>query len=72
MAQPKIPKCHMCGASLSGARTIINGRWTCPTCTYKHDYPDKEVPESLKRESRRREPPQEETLFPLPTSIRRE
>jgi hypothetical protein len=37
--------CHVCKKPITGARTVINERWTCGPCTYKHDYPDREIVE---------------------------
>lgn len=49
--QPKKEKifCYVCQKPIQGARTVIEGKWHCADCTYKHDHPDKEVPEKVKR-----------------------
>jgi hypothetical protein len=55
------------------AHTVIDGRYHCADCTYKHDYPDRGDLGGVAR--RRRLPLQAETLFepprPIPPSTRR-
>lgn len=41
--QPKKAVCASCKKPISGARTVIEGMWFCPDCTYLHDNPDKVV-----------------------------
>lgn len=55
----RTPKCVTCGASLTGARVVIEGRWICPVCAYKLEFPDADV--ASVRQPRARK--QTETLF---------
>lgn len=61
-AQTKL-SCWVCKKPISGARTVIEGKWHCGDCTYLHDHPEVVVPPPVVR---RRIPKQKETLFPLP------
>jgi ribosomal protein L37AE/L43A len=67
---PSTPKkivCAECKKPISGARTVIKGMWHCSGCTYKHDYPDREISEPVKIGATKK---QAETLFPLPPKER--
>lgn len=64
---PRKVSCSECKKPISGARTVIAGRWFCADCTYKHDYPDKQIPEPVKLKAAKK---QSETLFPLPPKER--
>lgn len=33
----KTPRCHRCGVTLPGPRTIVGGQWTCSDCTAELD-----------------------------------
>ncbi len=55
--------CWVCKKPISGARTVIEGMWHCGDCTYKYDYPGKQVEETKAQRALRL---QDETLFPLP------
>lgn len=35
--------CFGCGKPLSGAKTVIEGQWRCPDCTYLYDHPDAQI-----------------------------
>ena len=53
-----------CGRSLAtGAKTFWDGAWRCEECTYKRDYPDREVAAEPKR--KKSVPLQEEKLFEI-------
>lgn len=64
---PRKVICAKCKNPISGARTVINEMWHCADCTYKHDHPDKEIPEPVKTP---RPVKQKETLFPVPAKER--
>lgn len=60
--KPKTPNCP-CGRSLAtGPKAFYDGTWHCEECTYKHDYPEKEV---VSEPRRRALPLQEEKLFEI-------
>lgn len=60
---PRKIVCSECKKPISGARTVIEGRWFCSDCTYKYDHPGKEIPEPVNTRAAKK---QNETLFPLP------
>lgn len=64
----KTPKlvCWSCRKQITGARTVINEMWYCAD-TYRHDHPDKTIPEVVRPKTKKR---QHETLFPLPPKER--
>lgn len=60
--------CWVCEKPISGAKTVIEGKYHCPDCTYLHDNPDAVVPEPRKQARVRL---QAERLFEPPPPIRR-
>jgi hypothetical protein len=63
------PKCT-CGASLSGARLVIDRQWMCPDCAYEREYGPTERTTRTRAPNRRH--PQDERLFPLPPARQRD
>lgn len=61
--QPKRIVCAVCKKPITGAKTVIEGMWFCPDCTYLHDNLGKEIPLAVKPGRPKK---QKETLFPLP------
>ena len=53
-------RCAECGASLVGARLIIDGHWMCPVCAYELEHGPVE---RVRQRRQRVAPPQEVTLF---------
>jgi hypothetical protein len=44
--------CSQCKKPITGARTVIEEKWFCGDCTYKHDMPHVEI-----KEPERKRPP---------------
>jgi hypothetical protein len=65
----RTPKCNTCGASLSGARLVIDRQWACPDCAYELEYGPTERTTRSRAPSRRHQ--QDEGLFPLPLTRHR-
>lgn len=66
MSVPQTPRklvCSQCEKPIAGAKTVIEGMWFCPDCTYRYDNPGKEIPLAVKPGRPKK---QAETLFPLP------
>lgn len=51
---PSKLSCFVCKQPISGGRTVIDGFWHCSDCTYKHDHPDKPIPEPTKPKAYRK------------------
>ena len=72
------PKCCRCHRSLTGARLVIDGCWTCPDCAYELEQaraqgrPDPRPVRPVPSTRRRRAEPQRETLFPIAPYVRRD
>ena len=48
--------CFSCKKPIHGARTVINEQWHCATCTYRIEFPDKELPKPKSRRVGPKEP----------------